>query len=140
MAVNIKAKYKSIPNQPIGPFVATLEYYDSSGITISGISVSSVEITSGTSSGSVEVLNIGPQYATLKTDLTHQQLINGYTFNQIKCGDSFITFQSTDVCYNSYVANLIGSNGKITNNLLSVKTMVKNGPSLLPSLKIRISR
>ena len=111
MAVNIKAKYKSTPNQPIGPFVATLQYFDSSGITISGISVSSVEITGGTSSGSVDVLNIGPQYATLKTDLTHQQLISGYTFNQIKCGDSFITFQSTDVCYNSYVANLIGSNG-----------------------------
>ena len=112
MAVNIKAKYKSTPNQPIGPFVATLQYFDSSGITLNSGSVNPIYSTSGmTSSGSVDVLNIGPQYATLKTDLTHQQLISGYTFNQIKCGDSFITFQSTDVCYNSYVANLIGSNG-----------------------------
>ena len=111
MAVNIKAKYNKIPHEVIGPFVATLEHYDSSGITMSGISVSSVEITGGTSSGIVDVLNIGPEYTILKSDLTHQQLVNGYTFYQIKCGDSFITFQSTDVCYTSYVSDLIGANG-----------------------------
>jgi hypothetical protein len=111
MAVNIKAKYNKIPHEVIGPFVATLEHYDSSGITMSGISVSSVEITGGTSSGIVDVLNIGPEYTILKSDLTHQQLVNGYTFYQIKCGDSFITFQSTDVCYSSYVSDLIGANG-----------------------------
>ena len=111
MAVNIKAKYNKIPHEVIGPFVATLEHYDSSGITISGISVSSVEITGGTSSGIVDVLNIGPEYTILKSDLTHQQLVNGYTFYQIKCGDCFITFQSTDVCYTSYVSDLIGANG-----------------------------
>jgi hypothetical protein len=111
MAVNIKAKYNKIPHEVIGPFVATLEHYESSGITISGISVSSVEITGGTSSGIVDVLNIGPEYTILKSDLTHQQLVNGYTFYQIKCGDCFITFQSTDVCYTSYVSDLIGANG-----------------------------
>lgn len=111
MAINVKAKYKNIPHEIIGPFVATLEHYESSGITMSGISVSSVEITGGTSSGMVDVLNIGPEYTILKSDLTHQQLVNGYTFYQIKCGDSFITFQSTDVCYSSYVSNLIGANG-----------------------------
>jgi hypothetical protein len=111
MAVNIKAKYNKIPHEVIGPFVATLEHYESSGITISGISVSSVEITGGTSSGIVEVLNIGPEYTILKSDLTHQQLVNGYTFYQIKCGDSYITFQSTDICYTSYVSDLIGANG-----------------------------
>jgi hypothetical protein len=111
MAVNIKAKYNKIPHEVIGPFVATLEHYDSSGITMSGISVSSVEITGGTSSGIVDVLNIGPEYTILKSDLTHQQLVNGFTFHQIKCGDSFITFQSTDVCYTSYVSDLIGANG-----------------------------
>ena len=79
MAVNIKAKYNKIPHEVIGPFVATLEHYDSSGITMSGISVSSVEITGGTSSGIVDVLNIGPEYTILKSDLTHQQLVNGYT-------------------------------------------------------------
>ena len=111
MAINIKAKYNKIPHEVIGPFVATLEHYESSGITMSGISVSSVEITGGTSSGIVDVLNIGPEYTILKSDLTHQQLVNGYTFYQIKCGDSYITFQSTDVCYSSYVSDLVGANG-----------------------------
>lgn len=111
MAVNVKVKYKNPPYDTIGPFVATLEHYESSGITMSGVSVSSVEITGGTSSGVVNVLNIGPEYTILKSDLTHQQLVNGYTFYQIKCGDSFITFQSTDVCFSSYVSDLIGANG-----------------------------
>jgi hypothetical protein len=122
MSVNVKVKYKNTPHQIIGPFVATLEHYESSGITMSGISVSSVEITGGTSSGIVDVLNIGPEYTILKSDLTHQQLVNGYTFYQIKCGDSFITFQSTDVCYSSYVSNLIGANGSPT-----LKLTVTNG-------------
>ena len=103
MAVNIKAKYKSTPNQPIGPFVATLQYFDSSGFTFDpGSSDQLLSTTGGTSTGLVETLNIGPVYTTLKTNLTHQQLINGYTFNQIKCGDTYIVFQSTDVCYSSY--------------------------------------
>ena len=148
MAVNVKAKYKNIPNQVIGPFVATLQYFDSSGITLNSGSVSTIYSTSGmTSSGSVEVFNIGPQYATLKTDLTHQQLTSGYTFNQIKCGDSYITFQCTDVCYTSYVADLVGANGSpvlkltVTNddldsvNVSSTLTVVplNNAPSPIPS-------
>ena len=112
MAVNIKAKYKNIPYQTIGPFTATLVHYDSSGITFnSGSNSQLLSTTGGTSTGVVETLNIGPSYTTLKTDLTHQQLINGYTFNQIKCGDTYVIFQSTDVCYTSYEANLVGSNG-----------------------------
>jgi hypothetical protein len=148
MAVNIKAKYKNIPNQIIGPFVATLQYFDSSGFTFnSGSSNTLLNTTGATSSGSVEVFNIGPQYATLKTDLTHQQLISGFTFNQIKCGDSYITFQSTDVCYNSYVADLVGANGSpvlkltVTNddldsvNVSSTLTVVplNDSPSPIPS-------
>ena len=123
MAVNIKAKYNKIPHEVIGPFVATLEYFDSSGITLNSGSVNPIYSTSGmTSSGSVDVFNIGPLYNELKTDLTHQQLISGFTFNQIKCGDTYLVFQSTDVCYTSYRADLLGSNGypvlklTVTNN------------------------
>jgi hypothetical protein len=109
MAVNVKATYKNIPQQTIGPFTATLEYFESSGITFDAGKVNN--ITGGTSTGVIETLNIGPTNTILKTDLTHQQLINGFTFTQIKCGDTFITFQSTDVCYSSYQANLVGANG-----------------------------
>jgi hypothetical protein len=112
MAVNIKANYKNIPHQTIGPFTATLEHYESSGITFDAGSVSQLlSTTGGTSTGIVEVLNVGPQYTILNSNLTHQQLVNGYKFYQIKCGDSYITFQSTDVCYSSYVADIIGANG-----------------------------
>jgi hypothetical protein len=116
MAVNVKATYKNIPQETIGPFIATLEYYESSGITLNPTPIYS---TSGaTANGTVETLNIGPIYKTLKSDLTHQQLINGYTFPQIKCGDTFITFQSTDVCFSSYEANLVGANGYPTLRLV----------------------
>jgi hypothetical protein len=109
MPVNIKASYKNIPQQTIGPFIATLQYFESSGITFNVGNVNN--ITGGTSTGVIETLNIGPISTTLKTDLTHQQLIDGYTFNQIKCGDTYIIFQSTDICYTSYQSNLVGSNG-----------------------------
>ena len=109
MAFNITATYKNIPRETIGPFTATLEYFESSGITFDVGKVNN--ITGGTSTGVIEILNIGPTYTTLKTDLTHQELIDGYTFSQIKCGDTYITFQSTDVCYSSYQANLVGING-----------------------------
>lgn len=118
MAVNVKATYKDVPREIIGPFVATLEYFESSGITFNGTNVSGVTITTNdighptqTATGSIETLNIGPIYTILKDNLTHQQLISGYTFNQIKCGDTYLTFQSTDVCFSSYRADLIGSNG-----------------------------
>ena len=112
MAVNIKATYKNIPHQTIGPFTATLVYFDSSGFTFDpGSGPQLLSTTGGTSTGLVETLNIGPVYTTLKTDLTHQQLINGYTFNQIKCGDTYLVFQSTDVCYTSYQSDLIAANG-----------------------------
>ena len=112
MAVNVKAKYKNVPYNVIGPFVATLEHYESSGITYTSGSVDQLfSSTGGTSTGFVETLNIGPTYTVLKDDLTHQQLINGYTFYQIKCGDTYLSFQSTDVCYTSYQSDLIGANG-----------------------------
>lgn len=115
MPVNVKATYHSEPRETIGPFVATLEYFESSGITVSGISVTGVTLTSfddgNSQTGSIETLNIGPVYTILKDDLTHQQLVDGYTFKQIKCGDTYITFQSTDVCFNSYRTDLVGSNG-----------------------------
>lgn len=112
MAVNIKATYKNIPQETIGPFTATLLYYESSGFTFnSGSTYQLISTTGGTSTGVIETLNIGPIYKILKTDLTHQQLINGYTFPQIKCGDTYVVFQSTDVCYSSYQADLVGANG-----------------------------
>jgi hypothetical protein len=148
MAVNIKAKYKNIPHNVIGPFVATLEHYDSSGFTFnSGNTATLLSTTGVTSSGKVDVLNIGPEYTILKSDLTHQQLVNGFTFYQIKCGDSFITFQSTDVCYTSYVSDLIGANGSpvlkltVTNDDLDgddvsstlTVTSVDDAPTPIPS-------
>ena len=112
MAVNVKATYKDIPREVIGPFSATLLYFDSSGFTFnSGSTYQLISTTGGTSTGVIETLNIGPIYKTLKTDLTHQQLINGYTFQQIKCGDTYLIFQSNDVCYSSYQADLVGANG-----------------------------
>lgn len=112
MAVNVKAKYKNIPYNVIGPFVATLENFDSSGFTFNSGSTATLLSTTGvTSSGIVDVFNIGPETTILKSDLTHQQLINGYTFYQIKCRDTYLVFQSTDVCYTSFRADLLGANG-----------------------------
>ena len=111
MGVNISATYKNIPHQTIGPFLVTLEHFESSGITVSGISVNEVQLTGGTTSGMVEALNIGPTYTTLRDDLTHQELVNGYEINQLMCGDAIIAFQSTDVCYSSYISNITGING-----------------------------
>jgi hypothetical protein len=112
MAVNIKATYKNIPHQTIGPFEATLVYYESSGFTFDSGSLNQLySTTGGTSTGIVEVLNIGPLYTILNTGLTHQELINGYTFRQIKCGDTYIIFQSTNICYSSYQSDIIGANG-----------------------------
>ena len=148
MAINVKSKYKNIPHEIIGPFIATLEHYDSSGFTFNSGSSSTLLNTTGvTSLGKVDVLNIGPEYTVLKSDLTHQQLINGYTFYQIKCGDCFITFQSTDVCFSSYVSKLIGTNGNpvlkltVTNddldsvNVSSTLTVtpVDDAPTPIPS-------
>ncbi len=148
MAVNVKAKYNKIPHEVIGPFTATLEYFDSSGFTFnSGSSATLLSTTGTTSSGSVDVFNIGPLYNVLKTDLTHQQLISGFTFNQIKCGDTYLVFQSTDVCYNSYRGDLLGSNGypvlklTVTNddldsvNVSSTLTVVplNDSPAPIPS-------
>ena len=134
MAVNIKAKYKNIPYNVIGPFVATLEYYESSGITYTSGSVNQLfSTTGGTSTGFVEALNIGPTYTILKDDLTHQQLISGYTFYQIKCGDTFLTFQSTDVCYTSYQSDLIGANGYPT---LGLTLTNDTGASLSSTLTV----
>lgn len=122
MGVNISATYKNIPHQTIGPFLVTLEHFESSGITVSGISVNQVQLTGGTTSGMVEALNIGPTYTTLRDDLTHQELINGYVISQLTCGDTIITFQSTNVCYSSYISNITGINGlptvrlTVTNN------------------------
>lgn len=143
MAVNVKAKYKNIPHGIIGPFVATLEHFESSGITYTSGSVNQLfSSTGGTSTGIVETLNIGPTYTILNDNLTHQQLINGYTFYQIKCNDTFINFQSTDVCYTTYQANLIGSNGypslglTLTNDtgasLSSTLTVTPISGSLIP--------
>lgn len=112
MAVNVKVNYKNTPHQIIGPFVATLEHFESSGFTFnSGSGPVLLSTTGVTSSGVVDVLNIGPESTVLKSDLTHQQLISGHTFYQIKCNDTYLVFQSTDVCYSSYRADLIGSNG-----------------------------
>ena len=115
MAFNITATYKDIPRETIGPFIATLETFLSSGITLNAGSVNPIYSTSGmTSAGVVEALNIGPVYTILKNDLTHQELIDGYTFNQLRCRDLYLVFQSTDVCYSSYRANLFGANGTPT--------------------------
>lgn len=122
MGVNISATYKNIPHQTIGPFLVTLEHFESSGITVSGISVNQVQLTGGTTSGMVEALNIGPTYTILRDDLTHQELISGYSINQLMCGDTILTFQSTDVCYSGYISDITGLNGlptvrlTVTNN------------------------
>lgn len=120
MAFNITATYKNIPHQTIGPFTATLETFYSSGITLNAGSVNPIYSTSGmTSSGVVEALNVGPVYTILKDDLTHQELIDGYTFNQLKCRDLYLVFQSTNVCYSSYRTNLFGANGSPTLRLVA---------------------
>jgi hypothetical protein len=113
MAFNITATYKNIPRETIGPFTATLETFLSSGFT-SGSTLELISTTGGTGTGVVEALNIGPVYTLLKDDLTHQELIDGYTFNQLRCGDLYLVFQSTDVCYSSYRADLFGANGSPT--------------------------
>jgi hypothetical protein len=115
MAFNITTTYKDIPRETIGPFIATLETFLSSGITLNAGSINPIYSTSGmTSTGVVEALNVGPVYTILKDDLTHQELIDGYTFYQLRCRDLYIVFQSTDVCYSSYRANLVGANGSPT--------------------------
>jgi hypothetical protein len=115
MAFNITATYKNIPRETIGPFIATLETFLSSGITFNAGSYEYLYSTTGTTSvGVVEALNVGPVYTILKDDLTHQELIDGYTFNQLRCRDLFLVFQSTDVCFSSYRANLFGANGTPT--------------------------
>jgi len=115
MAFNITATYKNIPRETIGPFIATLETFLSSGFTFtSGSTYQLISTTGGTSTGVVETLNVGPVYTILKNDLTHQELIDGYTFNQLRCRDLYLVFQSTDVCYSSYRANLFGANGTPT--------------------------
>jgi len=115
MAFNITATYKDIPRETIGPFIATLETFLSSGFTFtSGSTYQLISTTGGTSTGVVEALNVGPVYTILKNDLTHQELIDGYTFNQLRCRDLYLVFQSTDVCYSSYRANLFGANGTPT--------------------------
>ena len=115
MAFNITATYKNIPRETIGPFIATLETFLSSGITFNAGSYEYLYSTTGTTSvGVVEALNVGPVYTILKDDLTHQELIDGYAFNQLRCRDLFLVFQSTDVCYSSYRANLFGANGTPT--------------------------
>jgi hypothetical protein len=113
MAFNITATYKNIPRDTIGPFIATLETFLSSGFT-SGSTLELNSFTGGTGTGVVEALNVGPVYTILKDDLTHQELIDGYTFYQLRCRDLFIVFQSTDVCYSSYRASLSGANGSPT--------------------------
>ena len=123
MAFNITATYKNIPRETIGPFVATLETFYSSGFT-SGSTYELISTTGTTSTGVVEALNIGPVYTILKDDLTHQELIDGYTFNQLKCRDLYLVFQSTDVCYSSYRADLFGANGSPTLRLKAFKVII----------------
>ena len=135
MAFNITATYKNIPRETIGPFVATLEYFESSGFTFtSGSTYQLISTTGGVSTGVVETLNIGPVYTILKDDLTHQELIDGYTFNQLRCGDLYLVFQSTDVCYSSYQANLFGANGAPTLRLKAFNN--SDGISVTSSLTV----
>ena len=133
MAFNITATYKNIPRETIGPFVATLETFYSSGFT-SGSTYELISTTGTTSTGVVEALNIGPVYTILKDDLTHQELIDGYTFNQLKCRDLYLVFQSTDVCYSSYQANLFGANGAPTLRLKAFNN--SDGISVTSSLTV----
>jgi hypothetical protein len=141
MAFNITATYKDIPRETIGPFIATLETFLSSGFTFtSGSTYQLISTTGGTSTGVVEALNIGPVYTILKNDLTHQELIDGYTFNQLRCRDLYLVFQSTDVCYSSYRANLFGANGTPTlrlkafgNSVTSTLTVTPIGNATPPS-------
>ena len=133
MAFNITATYKNIPRETIGPFVATLETFYSSGFT-SGSTYELISTTGTTSTGVVEALNIGPVYTILKDDLTHQELIDGYTFNQLKCRDLYLVFQSTDVCYSSYRANLFGANGSPTLRLKAFNN--SDGNSVTSSLTV----
>ena len=133
MAFNITATYKNIPRE--SPFVATLEYFESSGFTFtSGSTYQLISTTGGVSTGVVETLNIGPVYTILKDDLTHQELIDGYTFNQLRCGDLYLVFQSTDVCYSSYQANLFGANGAPTLRLKAFNN--SDGNSVTSSLTV----
>ena len=133
MAFNITATYKNIPRETIGPFVATLETFYSSGFT-SGSTYELISTTGTTSTGVVEALNIGPVYTILKDDLTHQELIDGYTFNQLKCRDLYLVFQSTDVCYSSYRADLFGANGSPTLRLKAFNN--SDGNSVTSSLTV----
>ena len=135
MAFNITATYKNIPRETIGPFTATLEYFESSGFTFtSGSTYQLISTTGGVSTGVVETLNIGPVYTILKDDLTHQELIDGYTFNQLKCRDLYLVFQSTDVCYSSYRADLFGANGSPTLRLKAFNN--SDGNSVTSSLTV----
>ena len=133
MAFNITATYKNIPRETIGPFTATLETFLSSGFT-SGSTLKLISTTGGTGTGVVEALNIGPVYTLLKDDLTHQELIDGYTFNQLKCRDLYLVFQSTDVCYSSYRADLFGANGSPTLRLKAFNN--SDGNSVTSSLTV----
>jgi hypothetical protein len=133
MAFNITATYKNIPRETIGPFTATLETFLSSGFT-SGSTLELISTTGGTGTGVVETLNIGPVYTLLKDDLTHQELIDGYTFNQLKCRDLYLVFQSTDVCYSSYRADLFGANGSPTLRLKAFNN--SDGNSVTSSLTV----
>ena len=133
MAFNITATYKNIPRETIGPFTATLETFLSSGFT-SGSTLELISTTGGTGTGVVEALNIGPVYTLLKDDLTHQELIDGYTFNQLKCRDLYLVFQSTDVCYSSYRADLFGANGSPTLRLKAFNN--SDGNSVTSSLTV----
>ena len=133
MAFNITATYKNIPRETIGPFVATLETFYSSGFT-SGSTYELISTTGTTSTGVVEALNIGPVYTILKDDLTHQELIDGYTFNQLKCRDLYLVFQSTDVCYSSYRADLFGAHGSPTLRLKAFNN--SDGNSVTSSLTV----
>jgi len=133
MAFNITATYKNIPRETIGPFTATLETFLSSGFT-SGSTLQLISTTGGTGTGVVEALNIGPVYTLLKDDLTHQELIDGYTFNQLKCRDLYLVFQSTDVCYSSYRADLFGANGSPTLRLKAFNN--SDGNSVTSSLTV----
>ena len=133
MAFNITATYKDIPRETIGPFTATLETFLSSGFT-SGSTLQLISTTGGTGTGVVEALNIGPVYTLLKDDLTHQELIDGYTFNQLKCRDLYLVFQSTDVCYSSYRADLFGANGSPTLRLKAFNN--SDGNSVTSSLTV----
>jgi hypothetical protein len=135
MAFNITATYKNIPRETIGPFIATLETFYSSGVTFtSGSTYQLISTTGGVSTGFVEALNVGPTYTILKNDLTHQELIGGYTFNQLRCRDLYLVFQSTDVCYTSYRANLFGANGAPTLRLKAFNN--SDGNSVTSSLTV----